>query len=306
MNSHSDKDFHIINKKILACCLIIIAIGIILIVVSQQTRVMPITNKITENIPSDNNTVNFITMIEGKLNTINASKNDLLFDITITYDNNNDPQFVDIQKKPELSDFYKQVGFPNASKDIVYVYPIFTQGAYGYNGFYNYYDKKCGLGCLTVTIPSTFIPEYGASMTASIVLSDLNYSHITDVDIDKNPDILKKFKKVIILHNEYVTKKEFDAITNHPNVLYLFPNALFAEVKTNYDNNTFTLIKGHGYPVPSIANGFNWKYDNSKSEYNTKCENMTFELIPNGKMLNCYPAYRTLFDKSLLEAIKEP
>ena len=305
MSSNSDKDVPFINKKILISCLIMIIIGVVLIVASQQSRVIPLTNKITENTQSVNDTLNFITMIEGKQNIITASKNDLLFNLTITYDENNNPQYVDIEKKSNLSDFYKQVGFPNASKDVVFIYPIFTQGAYGYHGFYHYYNKKCGLECLTVPIPSTFVPEYGASMTATIVLDLLNYSHITDVDIDKNPDILKKYNKVIILHNEYVTKKEFDAITKHQNVLYLFPNALYAEVKTDYYNNTFTLIKGHGYPDPSIGNGFNWKFDNSKLEYNTKCENMAFEPIPNGKMLNCYPAYRALFDKSLLQAIKE-
>jgi hypothetical protein len=65
------------------------------------------------------------------------------------------------------------------------------------------------------------------------------------------------------------------------------------------------LIRGHGYPDSSIANGFDWKFDNSNLEYDVNCNNMTFNIIPNGKMLNCYPAYRTLFDKSLLEAIKE-
>lgn len=185
------------------------------------------------------------------------------------------------------------------------MYPIFTQAAYGEYGFYNYYDKECGKECLTITIPSGFTPTYSSSMGTSKVLPLLNYSRITDVDIDKNPDILKKYHKVIILHNEYVTKKEFDAITSHPHVIYLFPNALYAEVRTNYTDNTFTLVRGHGYPDSSIGNGFDWKYDNSNLEYDTTCNNMTLATIPNGKMLNCYPAYRSLFDKSFLEMIKE-
>ena len=133
----------------------------------------------------------------------------------------------------------------------------------------------------------------------------LNYSFITDVDVDKNPEILQKYDTVIILHNEYVTKNEFNAITNHPHVLYLYSNALFAEVSSNYTDNTIKLIKGHGYPNETIQNGFNWKNDNTKFEYDLKCTNWNFTNINNGKMLNCYPDYVMLYDKNLLHYIKE-
>ena len=305
MTKHKDKVIPLINKKILVVGLIVIAIGAVLISISPQSKVSSLIDKITGNTQPAIDNIQFITIIEGKQTTLSVLKKDLLFNITITYDKNNNPKYVNVEKRPDLSDFYKQVGFNNASEDVVYVYPIFTQGAYGDHGFYDYYNKKCGPECLTLPIPSKFVPRYGASMTATIVLSLLNYSHITDVQVDKNPDILKKYHKVIVLHNEYVTKREFDAITSHPNVIYLFPNALYAEVRTDYANNTFTLIRGHGYPIPSIANGFDWKFDNSNLEYNIQCENMTFTIIPNGKMLNCYPAYRSLFDKAFLEAIKE-
>ena len=277
----------------------------VLIGVTPQSRVSSLIDKITAPTQSATDNIDFITIIEGKQKTVSTLKKDLLFNITITYDKNNNPTYVNVEKRPELSEFYKQVGFANASEDVVFVYPVFTQGAYGDHGFYDYYNKKCGPECLTIPIPSKFVPMYGASMTATIVLSLLNYSHITDVQVDKNPDILKKYHKIIVMHNEYVTKREFDAITSHPNVIYLFPNALYAEVSPDYTKNTFTLIKGHGYPIPYITNGFEWKFDNSNLEYDVNCENMTFTIIPNGKMLNCYPAYRSLFDKSFLEAIKE-
>ncbi|MDE1727489.1 MAG: hypothetical protein KGH89_09565, partial [Thaumarchaeota archaeon] len=103
------------------------------------------------------------------------------------------------------------------------------------------------------------------------VLKLLNYSYVKDQDVDKNPDILKQYKRVIILHNEYVTKKEFDAITSHPDVVFLYPNALYAQVQTNYDNDTITLVRGHGYPDSAIRNGFDWKYDNSRYEYDIDC-----------------------------------
>ena len=305
MPRETDKVIPLINKKILVVALIVIAIGVILIGITPQSKVSTLVNKVTGNTTSSHtDNLDFVTIIEGKRQTISTLKKDLLFNITITYDKNDNPRYVNIVGKPELSDFYRQVGFTNQSKDVVVVYPIFTQGAYGNHGFYDYYNKKCGIECLTVPIPTEFVPRYGASMTATIALSLLNYSQITDVQVDKNPDILKKYHKVIILHNEYVTKKEFDAITSHPNVIYLFPNALYAEVRTNYTNNVFTLVRGHGYPIASISNGFDWKFDNSNLEYNINCYNMTFTIIPNGKMLNCYPAYRALFDKTFLEDIK--
>ena len=129
---------------------------------------------------------------------------------------------------------------------------------------------------------------------------------ITDVDVDKNPDILQNYEKIILLHNEYVTKKQFDAVTNHPNVVYLYPNALYAEVETNYEDSTITLKRGHNYPENSIRNGFDWKYDNSPMEYDTDCNEWKFDRIDNGWMLNCYPEGSPLMnDQDFYKKIKD-
>ena len=233
---------------------------------------------------------------------IPASK--ILFKVVNIYNKAGQVQGVTFKLQPAYMPLYKKVGFSEPSDRVVVVYPILTQAAYGTNGFYSYYAKKCDTKCLTVPIPSTIAGTYSSSSKAMSILTLLNYSHITDIDIDKNPDILKKYDKVIILHNEYVTQKEFDAITNHPNVVYLYPNALYANVATNYDKNTFTLIRGHGYPNASIKNGFDWKNDNSKYEYDFYCDNWGFNKITNGTMLNCYPEFRVLYDDVLLQAIK--
>ena len=105
-----------------------------------------------------------------------------------------------------------------------------------------------------------------------------------------NPSILQQYDKVIMLHNEYVTRAMFDAITNHPNVIYLYPNALYAEIEVDYIDETITLIRGHNYPEPEITNGFDWKFDNTHPyEYDKICANMEFYKIENGWMTNCYP-----------------
>ncbi len=189
-----------------------------------------------------------------------------------------------------------------ARSDTVVVYPIFTQAAYGNNGFYDYYKKICDSKCLTIPIPSTIYGSYVSSGMGFIMLSSLKFDTLTDVDVDKNPDILKQYKRVIILHNEYVTKKEFDAITSHPNVIYLYPNALYAEVKVNYATNQTTLVRGHSYPTRDVVNGFGWRYDNSKMEYNTSCKNPSYFKVANGMMLNCYPEL-VISDKTFLKSL---
>lgn len=190
-----------------------------------------------------------------------------------------------------------------SDKNTIVIFPIFTDSAYNEPGFYTHYRGECNEKCLTVKIQSSFLPQ--ANPNAVQALKLLDYSFVTDVDVDRNPSILSRYSKVIILHNEYVTKKEFDAITSHPNVVYLYPNALYAEVKTDYNKNTITLVRGHSYPSKEIRNGFDWKFDNSKLEYDHDCKRIQFNRMDNGWMLNCYP--ENVIHKSLkfLETIKK-
>lgn len=89
----------------------------------------------------------------------------------------------------------------------------------------------------------------------------------------------------------------------NPNVVYLFPNALYAKIQSNYDKNAITLIRGHGYPDSNIGNDFDWKFDNSEFEYDLKCDSWQFRVIDNGKMLDCRPSFRIFLDKDLLREI---
>ena len=257
------------------------------------------------NIPSNpSDTLDVLVKTNKGEQKLSLPVNKLLFNVIPHYDQNGIFKSLTMKLKPELGQLYQNVGYPHKSEKTAYVYPIFTQAAYGAKGFYDYYNKKCDSSCLTVPIPNKIKGSYSSSITTAFALTLLNYSSINDIDIDKNPDILKKYDKLIILHNEYVTQKEFDAITHHPNVVYLFPNALYAKVNTDYQKGTITLVRGHGYPDKNTTNGFGWNLDNSKYEYDFKCDSWQFHPVNNGKMLDCYPNYRVLYDKSLLQAIK--
>jgi len=201
---------------------------------------------------------------------------------------------------------YSKIMYDGINEKTVVIYPTFTETAYSKNGFYDYYGKKCDQSCLTVSIKDSFEGDYRSSNIGYQILKLLEYPVITDIDIDKNPTILNQYQKIILLHNEYVTKKEFDAITFHPNVIYLYPNALYAEVSVNYVNNTISLIRGHGYPNENIVNGFDWEFENTNPyEYDNKCNRWEFYNITNGKMLNCYPENFLTTSMKLLELIKE-
>ena len=172
----------------------------------------------------------------------------------------------------------------------VVIYPLFTASAYAEPGFYTYFVGDCDESCITNLSFNYTGGTYNSSIHTAQILHAVGYNLITDIDVDQNPEILKNYDKIILLHNEYVTKKMFDAIVDHPNVIFLFPNALYAEIDVNYDDATMSLIRGHGYPESTITNGFNWEFDNTHPyEYDEKCSDWEFYRIPNGEMLNCYP-----------------
>jgi len=204
---------------------------------------------------------------------------------------------------PQFSDFYNEIGVYQDKQRSLVIYPTFTASAYTEPGFYTYYRGECDTSCLTTKITNTTPNQ--ASPTGLQILSLLGYEVTTDLDVDLNPELLKQYDKIILLHNEYVTKREFEAITNHPKVIYLYPNVLYAEVVVNYEDLNITLIRGHNYPDSNITNGFDWKWDNSQLEYDLECQDMKFQEISNGWMLNCWPVDIIHKNATLLKQIKD-
>ena len=206
-------------------------------------------------------------------------------------------------KLPELNyfDHYDQL---RSTSNTVVVYPIFTQSAYALKGIHDFNMGYCD-SCITAKINDFYKKTIASSGNGYRILEFLDYEIIDDIDIDKNPNILNQFDRVILLHNEFVTRAEFNAITQHPDVVYLYPNALSSEIQVDYSDNTITLLRGPGYPEPSIVNGFDWKFDNTNYFLDWECNNWEFYEIENGHMLNCYP--ETLLPKSgheILQTLK--
>ena len=213
---------------------------------------------------------------------------------------------VQFELKPENYELYDEIGNLDHSQKTVFIAPIFTMTAYGPSGFYDYFQGKCDESCIkSVPVAYNQNPKFTSTASTIKILNALGYPFLTDIEIDKHPEILKKFDKVIVLHNEYVTKTEFDAITQHPHVIYLSPNALYAEIEVDYEKDTISLVRGHNYPDPEIKNGFGWEFDNSDLEYDLNCNNWEFYEIDNGIMLNCYPEQIIFQNYTLLKMIKD-
>ncbi len=284
----------------------------ILLVVILSISVIIILTQLNEMISEEENSFTNIQYFDFEINFKNFDMVELPFDSIFIIKGIRDDYILDenIQKYLKLSfelddkNLSQYNELFNTDEKTIVIFPIFTASAYNSPGFYDYYNERCDESCLTVPIKLILRAEIGGN--GAQILKLLNYKFLSDIDIDKNPNILKNFDKVILLHNEYVTKTQFDAITSHPNVVYLYPNSLYAEVKTNYEQNTVTLIRGHAYPENYIDNGFDWEFDNTRPyEFDRDCENWEFYEIDNGKMLNCFPEEQLFENASLLKALKE-
>jgi len=188
----------------------------------------------------------------------------------------------------------------------VVIYPVFTSAAYNVPGFYTYFAGRCDESCVTdVTFENPEF-QFTSSGASAQILYHAGYDFLTDVQVDRNPEILENYDTVILLHNEYVTQTQFDVISTHPNLIFLHPNALYALVTADYENNTITLIRGHDYPPENpVSNAFDYEIEKEfhKYEYDTKCEDWKFIEVENGFHLNCYP--ETVLGDGVLDILKK-
>ena len=147
----------------------------------------------------------------------------------ILYNNQLQSQNQAFFPKPLTADDIKKYG--NADPKTIVIYPIFTQYAYKTGCFYppkadGHYPVNITCSLRPMMINGSYVTGYGGFD----YLSQLHYPFITDIAVDRHPEILQDYDKVILLHNEYMTKREFEAIKNFKNVIYLYPNSAYSEV----------------------------------------------------------------------------
>ena len=290
--------------------LIVIPIVILIVIVGAYIGITPSENTEISKIEEKTEFMNYPELIQTNVKS--------LFKV-MAYDN--DFQMIDGEKiwrnvyyelDESKLDIYQDL---KNNKNSAVVFPIFTAAAYSEPGFYTFYRGECDQefhgvlfredDCLTVKLDEEYNPGFTSSANGLQVLNLLGYDVITDITIHQNPNVLVQYEKIILLHNEYMTSVEFDAIVSHPNVIYLYPNALYAEIDFDEDLWEISLVRGHNYPETTIRNGFDWKFDNSIEEYDVTCNDMKFSKIDNGWMLNCYPENVLHKTKELLAQIRD-
>ena len=198
----------------------------------------------------------------------------------------------------------KNYKFVEDKSSVIVIEPIFTASAYQ-SGIYEAWEGRCDESCLNVPIcfDCLLIPDaaFGQSITAVNVFKQLEYPIISDYDFGMNPEIIFEYDAVIMLHNEYVTREMFDAITSHPHTLYLYPNALYQEIKFNSTNVWMASTS-----LDREDTFFNWEYDNTHPyEFDRDCIDWVFRDIENGAQLLCYPELRITYDLDLLKYIHD-
>jgi hypothetical protein len=214
-----------------------------------------------------------------------------------------DNEYYRISQMPETRyyDHYESLSMPEKT---AVVYPILTQTAYSWGGIHDFFTGYCKT-CNIVKIDDSYDPIFSVGAKSFRILEFLGYDVIDDIDIDKDPEILKKYDSIVLLHNEFVTQKEFSAIRSHPNVIYLYPGTFISKVKIDYTNDLMILERGPSYPHSGIKNGFDWEFDNSFISNDLTCGDWDFYKIDNGYMLNCTPEYLIEDNYELLRELKQ-
>jgi len=293
---------------------LLIVVGVIVVGFVILSNFYDSSSVSSKNIMNDNSVVKKIidsSLSESNVQFVPRLETNFDFFLTLADYNRLTQQGIDtlqdevrIELRSDLMDEYDLLSAPD---NAVVIYPTFTSAAYSEPGFYTFFRGECDESCITDLSFENPTLHFTSGSISTQLLYLLGYDFLTDETVDKNPEILKNYDKIILFHNEYVTKKMFDAISTHPNIIYLFPNALYAEIDVNHDDKTMTLIRGHNYPEFEIANGFDYEIEQRfhDYEYDTDCFDWEFIEFENGFALNCYPDLMIHTDLNIALKIKE-
>ncbi|VFJ13121.1 conserved exported protein of unknown function [Candidatus Nitrosocosmicus franklandus] len=196
----------------------------------------------------------------------------------------------------------------NEKKRIALIENTFTYAAYQNGSFYNFYDlhspemyTREGQGLNTTITENLYLlkdrpipqgpfpfylhPEYKdiPYITYAYLILDLVHKNnqsivnLTDADVDQGKiffaDGENAYDVLILLHNEYVSQKEYDNlkrfVANGGTILFTEGNVLYAEVDYNSTTNTISLVKGHDWEFDgkSARNSINERWLKENKEW---------------------------------------
>ena len=151
----------------------------------------------------------------------------------------------------------------NSMKDtnkikIGFVKPIFTDAAYNHK-FYVFYSRYARTPFTANITKDLSLLNSKVSLSTQSLSNKTQIYGLSDLDVDKgkiffntnyhNP--INLYGILILGHQEYVTQREYDNLKqfvfNGGTMILLDGNVFYAEVKYFGDNNTISLVKGHGW-----------------------------------------------------------
>jgi hypothetical protein len=182
----------------------------------------------------------------------------------------------------------------------IVIEPVFTEAAYQSGGWYD--NNK--VTSVNLNYTKNWRTTFGGSEIGFNAINKTGSVDTTnDIEVTLHPEILQAYDKVILLHNEYVTKTEYYAIMSHPNVFYGYPNSLNRFV--SYERNTtvtnpsgsITLIGYTGNPYSNAKWGEVNEFD--------RCSRHGYEVVeyPNGNGLSCYPERLIVHNKGPIDVM---
>ncbi|MGN6624376.1 MAG: N,N-dimethylformamidase beta subunit family domain-containing protein [Candidatus Nitrosocosmicus sp.] len=159
------------------------------------------------------------------------------------------------QPKPSIN--FNSIIDTNKIK-IGFVKPVFTDAAYNHK-FYIFYSRYARIPFNVNVTKDLSLLNSKVSFSTQGLSNKTQFYGLSDLDVDKgniffntghhNPTNL--YGILILGHQEYVTQKEYDNLKqfvfNGGTMILLDGNVFYAEVKYNDNNNTISLVKGHGW-----------------------------------------------------------
>ena len=183
--------------------------------------------------------------------------------------------------------------FNNDTINIALVKPTFTNAAYD-NSFYVFYGLNAGvsgnqnitkyLNLLTSKVDNN-IPITPGSTASSLIeniewlMPNSNIALLTDVGVhnglifkDDNK-LSNKFDVLILGHEEYVTQEEYNNlkrfVANGGILILPYSNTFYTEVSYDKNNESITLVKGHGWAFngKSAWSSIKERWENETSQW---------------------------------------